>query len=146
VDTGKLGVGEIVAGVSGLALFVFMFLPWYGIDSVGGIGLGGGDLSAWEAFSFVDILLFLIAVIAVGLAIVGVAESTPELPAPPAQIIMVAGLVAVVLILLRLIFTPGVDTAGFGLEVELGRKIGIFLSLVAAAGIAYGGWRALGER
>jgi hypothetical protein len=147
VDSSKLGVGEIVAGISGLALFVFMFLPWYGIDSVGGFGISGVDLnvSAWESFSFIDILLFLVAVVVVGLVIVQMAESTPDLPAPPAQIIAIAGAVAFVLILFRLIVTPGVDTAGLDIDVDLGRKIGIFLGLIAAAGIAYGGWRALQE-
>jgi hypothetical protein len=145
VDSSKLGVGETIAGISGLALFVFMFLPWYGIDSVGGFGVGGGDVSAWEAFSFIDILLFLVAVAVVGLVIVQLAESTPDMPAPPAQIIMVAGVVALVLILFRLIFTPGVDTGGLDIDVDLGRKIGIFLGLIAAAGVAYGGWRAMSE-
>lgn len=145
MDSSKLGVGETIAGISGLALFVFMFLPWYGLDSVGGFGVSGGDANAWEAFSFIDILLFLICVVVVGLVIVALAESTPELPAPPSQVILVAGVVALVLILFRLIFTPGVDTGGLDIDVDLGRKIGIFLGLIAAAGIAYGGWRAGSE-
>jgi hypothetical protein len=147
VDSSKLGVGEIVAGIGGLALFVFMFLPWYGVDSVGGFGVSGVDLnvSAWESFSFVDILLFLVAVVVVGLVVVQMAESTPDMPAPPAQIITIAGVVALVLILFRLIFTPGFDTGGLDIDVDLGRKIGIFLGLIAAGGIAYGGWRATQE-
>jgi hypothetical protein len=147
VDSSKLGVGETIAGISGLALFIFMFLPWYGLDSVGGFGVSGIDLnvSAWESFSFIDILLFLVAVVVVGLVIVQMAESTPDMPAPPAQIIAIAGAVAFVLILFRLIVTPGVDTAGLDIDVDLGRKIGIFLGLLAAAGIAYGGWRAMQE-
>jgi hypothetical protein len=144
VNSSKLGVGEIVAGISGLALFVFMFLPWYGIDSVSGFGVSA-DVSAWEAFSFVDVLLFLVAVVVVGLVIVQMAETTPDMPAPPAQIITVAGIVALVLILFRLIFTPGVDIGGVDIDVDLGRKIGVFLGLIAAAGIAYGGWRASNE-
>ena len=144
MDSSKLGVGEIVAGISGLALFVFMFLPWYGIDSVGGFGVSA-DASAWEAFSFIDLLLFLVCVVVVGLVIVQMAETTPDMPAPPAQIITIAGVVALVLILFRLIFTPGVDTGGVDIEVDLGRKIGVFLGLIAAAGIAYGGWRASSE-
>ena len=141
MDSSRLGVGETIAGLSGLALFVFMFLPWYGTDSIG-FGLGGGDVNAWEAFALIDFLLFLVAVVAVGLVLVQLAESTPELPAPPAQIIAIAGVVAVLLILFRLIFTPGVDTAGVDIDVDLGREIGAFLALIAAAGIAYGGWRA----
>jgi hypothetical protein len=142
VDSSKLGVGEIVAGISGLALFVFMFLPWYGIDSLAAFGVSA-DANAWEAFSFVDILLFLVCVAVVGLVIVQLAETSPELPAPPARIITIAGVVALVLIALRLIFTPGVDVGG--VDVELGREIGIFLGLIAAAGIVYGGWRASNE-
>jgi hypothetical protein len=145
VDSSKLGVGEIIAGVSGLALFVFMFLPWYGADALFA-GVAGSDLSAWEAFSFVDILLFLVAVVVVGLVLVQLAETTPDLPRPPAQIIAIAGVVALVLILFRLVFTPDVDAAGLGIEVDLGRKVGLFLGLIAAAGIAYGGWRAMSER
>ena len=145
MDSSKLGVGEIVAGISGLALFIFMFLPWYGVDSVGGFEVGGVDASAWEAFSFIDILLFLVAVVVVGLVIVQMAESTPDLPAPPAQIIMIAGVVALVLIIFRLLFTPDLDSSAIDIEVDLGRKIGVFLGLIAAAGITYGGWRATRE-
>lgn len=148
MDSSRLGVGEIVAGISGLALFIFMFLPWYGIDSLGGFGVSGLDLNlnAWEAFSFTDVLLFLVAVLVVGLVLVQMAESTPDMPAPPAQIVTIAGVVALVLILFRLIFTPDFDAEGFDIDVDLGRKIGIFLGLIAAAGITYGGWRAGNER
>jgi hypothetical protein len=145
VDSSKLGLGEIVAGVSGLALFIFMFLPWYGVDSVGGFGVSGADASAWEAFSFIDILLFLAAVVVVGLVLAQMVEATPDMPAPPAQIVTIAGVVALVLILFRLIFAPGLDTGGLDIDVDLSRKIGIFLGLIAAAGIAYGGWRAMNE-
>ena len=145
MDSSKLGVGEMVAGIGGLALFVFMFLPWYGVDSVGGFGISGGDASAWEAFSFIDILLFLVSVVVVGLVIAQLAETTPEMPAPPAQIIMIAGIVALVLIVFRLVFAPGVDSGDIDIDVDLGREIGIFLALIAAAAIAYGGWRATNE-
>jgi hypothetical protein len=145
VDSSKLGVGEIVAGISGLALFVFMFLPWYGVDSVGGFEVGGFDASAWKAFSFVDVLLFLVAVVVTGLVILQMADSTPDLPAPTAQIIMIAGAVALVLIAFRLLFMPDLDSSAIDIEVDLGRKIGVFLALIAAGGIAYGGWRATQE-
>lgn len=144
MDSSKLGVGETIAGISGLLLFIFLFLPWYGIDSIGGFGIDGTDVSAWEAFSFIDVLLFLVAIVVVGLVLVQLAETTPDLPRPPAQIVTVAGAVALVLILFRLIVAPGVD-GDLGLDVDLGRKLGIFLALLAAAGITYGGWRAMNE-
>lgn len=143
MDASKLSVGETAAGVSGLLLFVFMFLPWYGIDALG-FGIGGLDASAWEAFSFIDVLLLLVVVVVVGLVVLQLADATPELPQAPAQIIMVAGVVALVLILFRLVFVPGVDSDG-ALDIDVGRKLGIFLALIAAGGIAYGGWRGVNE-
>jgi hypothetical protein len=146
VDTSRVSVGEMIAAVSALALFIFMFLPWFGVDSVEGFGVGdiGIDANAWEAFSFIDILLFLAIVVVVGLVLAGAAAATPDLPQPPAKVIAAAGALAVVLVLFRLIFPPGVDTA-VDVDVDLGRKIGAFLGLIAAAGIAYGGWRAMNE-
>lgn len=141
MDSSKLGVGEIVAGVSGLALFVFLFLPWYGVDAFG-FGVGN-DFSAWQAFSLIDILLFLVSVVVVGTVLIRIAESNPDLPGPPPQILLAAGAVALVLILFRLIFTPGAESDG--LDIDVSRKIGVFLALLAAAGITYGGWRALND-
>ena len=52
---------------------------------------------------------------------------------------------ALVLIVFRLLFTPDLDSSAIDIDVDLGRKIGVFLGLIAAAGIAYGGWRATQE-
>ena len=146
MDTSRVSVGEMIAGVSALALFIFMFLPWFGVDSVEGFGVGdiGIDANAWEAFSFIDILLFLVTVVVLGLVLATAAAATPDLPRPPATVIAAAGALAVVLILFRLIFPPGVDSA-VDVDIDMGRKIGIFLGLIASAGIAYGGWRAMSE-
>ncbi len=48
------------------------------------------------------------------------------------------------LILFRLLVVPdgGVDVEG----VDFSRKIGIFLGLIAAGGITFGGWTAMNER
>lgn len=146
MDVNRVGVGETIAGASALALFIFMFLPWFGVDSVGGFGVGdaGVDANAWESFSFIDILLFLAIVVVLGLVVAHAADALPELPQPPGTIIAIAGGIALLLVLFRLIFPPGVDTV-VDVDVDLGRKIGIFLGLIAAAGMAYGGWRAMNE-
>lgn len=149
MDTSKISFGEMVAGASGLALFIFMFFPWYGASAdVEGAGeVAGADANAWEAFSFIDILLFLIALIAIAVAVARATGTMPTgLPAPPGLIVAGAGAFAVLLILFRLIDTPGEDVAGFGVEIDIGRKIGVFLGLLAAGGIAFGGWTAMNER
>lgn len=143
MDTSKISFGEMVAAASGLALFIFMLFPWYGIKTeFEGLGdVGGASANAWRAFSFIDILLFLVIVVAVGMAVARAMDSMPaNLPAPAGTIVAAAGAFAVLLILFRLIFAPDPSDA-----VDFTRKIGIFLGLIAAGGIAFGGYTAMNE-
>ena len=151
VDTTKISIGEMIAGASGLALFVFMFLPWYGLEASTNLPNGsdfsvsGGNANAWEAFSFIDLLLLLVVIVSVGLVVAKAAGSLPDLPQPSGLILAAAGGLALLLVLFRLIFTPGEDVSGFGVDVDLTREIGVFFGLLASAGMAYGGWRAMNE-
>jgi hypothetical protein len=129
----------MVAGASGLALFIFMFFPWYGID----IGIGSDDFSAWTAFDFIDLLLFLAAALAISLAAARAAGAMPpNLPASPGMIVAAAGALAALLVLYRILELPGPDVEG----VEIGRKVGVYLGLIASLGIAFGGFTAMNER
>ncbi len=140
MDTSRISFGEMVAAVSGAVLFIVMFMPWYGV-SAGGVSL---NVNAWQSFSFIDILLFLASLVAIGVALARATGNMPAgLPAPPGLIVAGAGALAMLLILFRLINTPGDDLGG---TVDLGRKIGIFLGLIAAGGITFGGYTASNER
>jgi hypothetical protein len=144
VDTSKLSLGDQIAAASGIALLIFMFLPWYGVDVSSNVaGISASDsANAWEVFSFIDILLFLVAVVAIGVPVARAAGSLPD-DVPGALLLLGAGALGVLLVLYRIIDIPGPDIASFGgVNVDFGRKIGIFLGLIATAGIAYGGWRA----
>jgi len=139
VDTSKLSVGDQIAAVSGIVLLIALFLPWYGVDvSIGGFS-ASESANAWEALDLVDILLFLIALVAIG---VPVAKATGSLPddVPGAMIVLAAGGLAVLLVVFRLIDLPTPDLEAEG--VDFSRKFGIFLGLIAAVGVTYGGWRA----
>jgi hypothetical protein len=144
VDSSRISFGETIAGSAAVALFVFMFIPWYGATAtVGNSKITGAHANAWQAFSFIDIILFLVVAITLGLVIARAADAIPSsLPAPPGMIILGAGAIAVVLILFRLLNTPGEDIVGFGVNVAVGRKIGVFLGLIAAVALTYGGWAA----
>lgn len=141
MDTSRISFGEMVAAASGLILLVVMFLPWYQVEA----GMAGSTSSnAWEIFSFVDLLLLLIVLAAVGVAVARAAGAMPtQLPAPPGMIVAAAGALAVLLIIFRLISIPGPDVNVAG--VDFGRQIGIFLGLLAAAGITFGGFKAMNE-
>ena len=137
MDTSRLTTGDIVAGVGGIVLLISLFLPWYGV-SAGGFSL---DASGWEVLSFIDILLFLIAVVAIAIV---AARATGNLPAevPAAVVLLAAGALAVLLVLYRIIDIPGGDVPD---DVDLSRKVGIFIALIGAAAVAYGGWRTNAE-
>ena len=135
----------MVAGVSAIALLIFMFFPWYGVSTdVPGFS-ASVTASAWEAFGFIDILLFLVVLVTLGLVGARAMGNVPGgLPAPPGLIVAIAGAVALVLILFRILSLPGPDIDIEG--VDFGRKIGIFLGLIAAGGITFGGYTAMNER
>ena len=47
-----------------------MFIPMVGLRREGaGSDIDGPDFNAWQSFSFLDIVLFLIALVAIGLAV-----------------------------------------------------------------------------
>jgi hypothetical protein len=101
--------------------------------------------SAWEALSFIDILLFLVGLVAVG---VPAARMAGVLPAggPGALLVLAAGALGLLLVIYRLIDIPAPDVPEVAEDaVDFGRRVGVFLALLAAAGIAYGGWRAGSE-
>jgi len=136
----------MVAGISGVVLFIVMFFPWYKAEVDSSFGASGStSVNAWEAFGFIDVLLFLVVLVAVGMAVARAAGVMPaQLPAPPGMIVAAAGALALLLIIFRIISLPGPDIDIDG--VDFGRQFGIFLGLLAAAGITFGGYTAMNER
>jgi hypothetical protein len=161
----------MIAGISAVLLLIFMFFSWYGLDSITSSGFGfeqeitgdqldtfaglGGEAdtsaNAWQAFSFIDLILFVCIVGIVALVIAEVAGAAITMPVAPSAIITGLGVLAFLLILFRLIITPdpggGADfaPAGVDVEIDVSRKIGVFLGLLASAGMAIGGWLSMQE-
>jgi hypothetical protein len=137
----SLRTGEKIAGASGLALLIIMFLSWWGAP--GDLGdladLAGVDVdtsaNAWQLASILDILWFLAAVSGIALAAMAVQSAQVNMPVAMSAITAGLGGLATLTILYRLIDTP----------YDADRKYGVFLGLIAAAGIAYGGWTAMQE-
>jgi hypothetical protein len=129
VDLSKLSTGDKVIAGSGIALFIFSFFPWFGLDT----GFGSYSESGWSSiFSMFAILVGMAMVAVILLPMFGV--DLPELGMPWSQILFIAGIVAAALVLLQLLI--GSSTSG----VDLDRKIGVFIGLLAAAGLAAGGF------
>ena len=134
MDLSKLTTADKVIAGSGIAYLIFMFFPWYGID-----GFDGGE-SGWDYF-LSGILPLVLAVVMVGqIAISRFSPSTklPDLPLPWPRVHLIAGAAAAVLLILRTVLVAEVEA--FGEDFELDRKVGLFLALIAAIGLAVGGF------
>jgi hypothetical protein len=150
VEASKLSRGEKISAVSAVLLFVFMFFDWFGakVSGVSGFsgsieGGGGGGGSAWDTLDVIPVFLMLAIVLAVGVAVVRLTDADLELSVSLNAIVAAGGALAVLLILYRMIDPPGFGIPGVAVDTTL--SLGIFLGLLAAAGIAYGGYSAMRE-
>ncbi len=146
MDFTRLTQGEKIAGLSGIALILIMFIfKWFGLKA----GIGGftaeGSRNAWGSYGFIDIVLFVTVAAAIGLALISASETEVGLPVAASAVVTGLGVLSVVLIIISIISPPdfGLDLSGTG--VDQTRKIGVWLGLIAAIGVAYGGWRAMQE-
>jgi hypothetical protein len=146
-DRDRLSTGELIAGIAGLVLLIDLWFKWYGVNVSAGGALQnfqiGVSANAWQSFGVIDIILFLVALIAIGVAVLRGLDRLPDMPYPPASLLTVAGGIAFLLIVYRTIDTP-VDTHGVN-GIDVSRKFGLWLGLLSAAAITYGGWRAMQE-
>jgi len=142
-DIGRLRRGEQIAAVAAVLLFILMFFDWYTVSVSGGL-LGGLSVggSAWQAFGFIDIYLFIVIVAAIALAVLTATERTPALPVTMAVIVTALAALGTLLVLYRLIDTPVGDVPD---GVDVSRTIWAFLGLVAVAAITYGGYLSMRE-
>ena len=123
MDPRRLSRGEWIAGISGLALVVSLFLPWYTAD--------GEQATAWQTMTVDDVLLALVGLAAIA-AVVVTARRARAVPIAYTVLAGLAGIVAAVIAAWRL-----VDPAP---PADVGLGVGAWLGLVASLGIAGGAW------
>jgi carbon starvation protein CstA len=121
---GRLRDGEWVAGAGGVALLAALFLDWF------------SGASAWQAFSVLDVVLALLALVPLALVVLQATRESSSLPVAFSVFTTIAGALATLLILYRLLNQPGPNDR---VEVELGAWIGLAAAVVTAAG----GWRSM---
>jgi hypothetical protein len=128
----RLGQGEKVASASAAVLFACMFLSWF--------NFGFDTENAWEALHFISPILLLTIVASLGIAFMKLTgRDLGDIPG--GLVILVLGSLSAVLILFRLldpVSLPGFEGGSTSASVEAGA----FLGLIAAAGVAFGGYLA----
>lgn len=142
MDVNRLSPGEKIAAGAAVLLFISMFFAWFGFENVAnelsdqfGVDVGASNFSfsAWESFDFIDLVLMVTILVAVGTAVVRASDAVLDLPLNPA--VAVLGGFATLLVLYRIIDPPGGSD----------REWGVFLGLILSALVAYGGYRAMQE-
>lgn len=148
MELDRLSLGEKIAAASAVLLFVFMFFDWFGAEVTGITGFSGevpGDgANAWEALDIIPIFLMAAIVCALGVAVIRLTDADFEPPISANAVVAVLGGLAALLIAYRILDAPGGGDFG-GVTVDTTLKLGIFLALIAAGGIAYGGYSAMRE-
>lgn len=149
MEVDRLSTGEKIAAGSGILLFIFMFFDWFTVEVSGGNNLFTASASeggsAWDALEVIPIFLLLAIIAAIGVAIVRLADAPLEPPISMNAVVAALGGLGVILILYRIIDPPGETGSVQGISVDISPALGIFLGLIAAVGIAYGGYRAMQE-
>jgi hypothetical protein len=140
-DIGRLRRSDRIIGISAIALFIVLFFfKWYGVST--NVGLAGAGInlnvskSGWDVFTNSRWIWLLTIIVALGA--VAVASGALKLKSPVQPGVLVAGLGALstLLILYRIVHHPSGGGAGY----SYGIKIGIWLGLIAAAVLTYGGY------
>jgi len=124
MDLRRPRLGEVIAGVASAVLLVSLFLPWYDGPS--------GGVSAWKAFSVLDVLLLLTALMGIAVFLMAITQRVPAVPVATAALTASVGIIASVWVLLRVLFVPGPDGV---LEREL-----VWLGLLATTALTTGAW------
>lgn len=130
MDFSRLRQGEIVAGIGGIALIVFLFFDWF--QGTSGWSAYGADLTG-----FIIALAGFTAVKFAGLAALG---KRLNIPVPRGGITLVLGSVAVLIIVWTL-FATDFDGVEFGLFLGLAAAVAITVGALMA--LREGGWEPL---
>jgi hypothetical protein len=132
-----------LAGAAAVALGVTMLLPWYQQNAVVNAPktapLQSRNLNAFQAFSFIEAAVLLVAVAAVYLLYARAEGREFHLPGSDGAVVMAAGLWTMLLLVIRLFDKPSITA--HGVAANVGVQWGIFFALGAAGLLTYAGSR-----
>ena len=123
MDLRRIRSGEAVTLVSAVALAVCTFLPWY--------RRAGVDLTAWNTFGAVNVLIVIAVLLGLGLVAAALTEHSTALPVAAAIWTTPWALAAAVGVLVRLIDRPE----------HTGLRAFAWLALLFALGLFAGAWQ-----
>jgi hypothetical protein len=137
-DYNRIRRGELIAGISAIALIILMFLNWYSFSvdnrTLFLLHLGHRPVplvgTAWHTYSNTSLLLVLLVVVALALPVVSATQQKINFPLAAAATGL-AVVVAIVIIYKLFIHRPGGNNYG---EVAVGGYLGLLAILGIVAG------------
>jgi hypothetical protein len=142
MDLTRLRAGEQIAGIAAIALIIIMFaFDWFGLK------FGGVEFTrdAWGAYGFTDVVLFITALAALGLAYLSASSQRLNLPVAASAIVTALGILCLILIIISIISPPNFSGVSLPSGVDKTRKVGVWLGLIATAALTYGAFQAMQE-
>jgi hypothetical protein len=110
----RLRRGEWLAAAGGVALLAVMWVPWY------------DDANAWSAFTVLDLLLALVALLGIAAAVLQATRRSPALPVAADVIGSVVGLLVLLALLFRVLDPPGDSSRAWGLAAGFVSCLAVF--------------------
>jgi hypothetical protein len=148
-DISRLRRADQIVGGGAIALFIFLFFfKWYGFStnapSIGGVNVSGSiSYSGWHTFTNSRWVWIITIIVALGAVAIRAGLLKLELPLQPGVLVAGLGALSTLLILYRILDHPSASASFGGVHTSVGIKIGIWLGLIAAAAITYGGYLAM---
>lgn len=120
-----------IAGGGAVVLLISTFFSWWKVSALGfSVNASGWDTGALGK------LVFFVALIAIALVVVDhMKVDISQLPVPVSLAVLGCGALSLLLVIIRYIDTPD----------GVSRAWGIYVAIVAAAVLTYGGWLKLQE-
>ncbi len=150
-DVSRLRRSDWMVGGGAVALFVFMFFfDWYGGSYKGNVSLGSSfaassSSTGWDTFTNSRWIWLITIVVAIGAVVLVAGQRKLEIPVRLSVVVAGLGALSTLLILYRIIHHPSGGASFAGASFSYGIKIGIWLGLIAAAVITYGGYLMMSE-
>ena len=137
MDLARLRFGDWVLGFGGVAVLGVMFLDWYGVPEEILLYPGEPQFNAWESFAVNDVILALAAVMAIAAFVLTATQPTAAVPLAVASLTTLVGMLAFVLVTIRVIWPP--DVFPENVPFDTARETGAWLGFVAITVLVGGG-------
>jgi hypothetical protein len=152
-DINRLRRADRIIGISAILFFIFLFIfKWLGWSAsasvLGTTHSASASLNGWHSFTDSRWLWLLTIIVALGAVAISAGMLKIKSPVQPGVLVAALGALSTVLIIYRVFSHPGsggLSYSGPGYSFSYGNEIGIWLGLIAALGVTYGGYLRMQE-